>query len=61
MAAQMKFYINQNEEPKGFVSLAADLGYTVKVTGGSFENTHEITCTQEELLTLRKLAKEMQS
>ena len=60
MAAQTKFSINQSEEPKGFITLAVDLGYTVNVTGGLF-NTHEITCTQEELLTLRKLAKELQS
>lgn len=46
--------INQSDEPQELISLAKFFGFEVRVTGGLFF-THEIKCTQNDLIALREI------
>jgi len=50
--------INQSDEPQELISLAKYFGFEVRVTGGLFL-THEIKCTQNDLIALRELARNL--
>jgi len=46
--------INQSEEPSNTISMAKCFGFEVRVTGGLFL-THEINCSQNDLIALREI------
>ena len=46
--------INQSEEPSNMISMAKCFGFEVRVTGGLFL-THEINCSQNDLIALREI------
>ena len=46
--------INQSEEPSNMISMAKYFGFEVRVTGGLFL-THEINCSQNDLIALREI------
>ena len=50
--------INQSDEPQELISLAKSFGFEVRVTGGLFL-THEIQCTQNDLIALREICPTM--
>lgn len=50
--------INQSDEPRELISLAKFFGFEVRVTGGLFL-THEIKCTQNDLIALREICPTM--
>jgi len=49
--------INQSDEPQELISLAKFFGFEVRVTGGLFL-THEIKCTQNDLIALREICQD---
>ena len=52
--------INQSDEPQELISLAKFFGFEVRVTGGLFL-THEIKCTQSDLIALREICPTMRA